>query len=108
MEQKVSVCLVHDWLVKMRGGEKVLEALCELYPDAPIYTLFYDPSQLSPALRSKDIRASFLQTITGIKTFVNGIIPSVLYYSDGTQAVNIDGITLYFLHAFASSFATGS
>ena len=29
-----AVALVHDWLTGMRGGEKVLEALCELYPDA--------------------------------------------------------------------------
>ena len=35
------VALVHDWLTGMRGGEKVLEALCELYPDADIFTLFH-------------------------------------------------------------------
>ena len=33
------VALVHDWLTGMRGGERVLESLCRLFPDAPLYTL---------------------------------------------------------------------
>ncbi|HEX9903164.1 MAG TPA: glycosyltransferase family 4 protein, partial [Acidobacteriota bacterium] len=35
------VALVHDWLTGQRGGEKVLEVLAELFPQAPIYTLFH-------------------------------------------------------------------
>lgn len=34
--------LVHHWLVRRRGGERVLESLCELLPGAPIYTLVAD------------------------------------------------------------------
>lgn len=37
------VALIHDWLTGMRGGERVLEALCDLYPEADIYTLFSLP-----------------------------------------------------------------
>jgi hypothetical protein len=33
------VAIVHYWLVSMRGGEKVVEALCDLYPEADIFTL---------------------------------------------------------------------
>ena len=53
--------IVHYWLLNMRGGEKVVEALCELLPDADIFTLFYDPDRVSPAIRSHRIRTSFLQ-----------------------------------------------
>ena len=35
--------IVHYWLLNMRGGEKVLEALCRLLPEADLFTLFYDP-----------------------------------------------------------------
>jgi len=42
--------------VSYRGGEKVLELLGELYPTAPIYTLFFDPRGLPEALRQRDIR----------------------------------------------------
>ena len=37
----LKVALVHDWLTGQRGGEKVLEALAEIFPEAPIYTLFH-------------------------------------------------------------------
>ena len=41
--------IVHYWLMNMRGGEKVVEALCRLLPDADIFTLFYDPERVSAA-----------------------------------------------------------
>ena len=50
------VAFVHDWLVTYRGGEKVLEALLSLYPDAPVYTLFYDPKAMPPAISQRDVR----------------------------------------------------
>ena len=46
------VALVHDWLTGMRGGEKVLEAICELYPEAPLYTLVHVPGLGLAAHRS--------------------------------------------------------
>lgn len=56
-----SVALVHDFLVQMGGAEKVLEALHELYPQAPIYTSVYDPAVMPAEYRSWDIRTSSLQ-----------------------------------------------
>src|ERR1700680_3575916 len=53
--------IVHYWLLNMRGGEKVVEALCELLPDADIFTLFYDPDRFSPLIRARRVQASFLQ-----------------------------------------------
>jgi glycosyltransferase involved in cell wall biosynthesis len=52
--------IVHYWLLNRRGGEKVLEALGRLLPDADIFTLFLDPSTLSPELRRRNIATSFL------------------------------------------------
>lgn len=51
----MKTALVHDWLVTYRGGEKVLEALAELYPDAPIYTLFYDPKGMPDSINRRQI-----------------------------------------------------
>jgi glycosyltransferase involved in cell wall biosynthesis len=53
--------IVHYWLLNMRGGEKVVEALCRLLPDADIFTLFYDPNRVSETIRSHRVHASFLQ-----------------------------------------------
>jgi len=53
--------IVHYWLLNMRGGEKVVDALCRLLPDADVFTLFYDPERVSPTIRGHRVRASFLQ-----------------------------------------------
>lgn len=55
------VALVHDWLTGMRGGEKVLERLCGLFPGAPIHTLVWNKGSVSRAIESHPIRTSFLQ-----------------------------------------------
>jgi len=49
------VAIVHDWLVSWRGGEKVLEAIATIYPDAEIFTLFCDLSTLPDSLRHRKI-----------------------------------------------------
>ncbi|MBB5223297.1 glycosyltransferase involved in cell wall biosynthesis [Amaricoccus macauensis] len=59
------VALVHYWLVGMRGGEKVLEALCELFPDADIFTLVVDRDAISETISRHRIETSFLQKIGG-------------------------------------------
>lgn len=71
----MKVALVHDWLFHMRGGEKVLEAMAELYPDATIYTLFYDKRKLSPSLQRMKIQASILQYFPGIKIYYRWLLP---------------------------------
>ncbi|MGA3190000.1 MAG: glycosyltransferase [Bryobacteraceae bacterium] len=55
--------IVHYWLLNMRGGEKVLEALCRLLPEADIFTLFYDPERVSPTIRAHRVTSSFLQPL---------------------------------------------
>lgn len=57
------VALIHDWLTGMRGGEKVLEALCERYPDADIFTLFHVKGSVSPAIERHRITTSPLQRL---------------------------------------------
>jgi len=53
--------IVHYWLLSMRGGEKVVESLCRLLPDADIFTLFYDPDRVSDTIRRHRVQTSFLQ-----------------------------------------------
>ncbi|HTH01550.1 MAG TPA: glycosyltransferase [Vicinamibacterales bacterium] len=55
------IALVHDWLTGMRGGEKVLEAICDLYPDADIYTLVHVKGSVSGRIESHRIRCSAVQ-----------------------------------------------
>jgi glycosyltransferase involved in cell wall biosynthesis len=55
------VAIVHDWLTGMRGGEKVLEAICELYPDATLYSLVRIHGAVSPRIERHQIRTSAVQ-----------------------------------------------
>jgi glycosyltransferase involved in cell wall biosynthesis len=59
------VALVHDWLTGMRGGEQVLEAIGEMYPDAPVYTLVHARGRVSPAIERHPIHASLVQRMPG-------------------------------------------
>ena len=55
------VAIVHDWLTGMRGGEKVLEAICELYPDATLFTLVHVRKSVSPRIERHRIKCSPVQ-----------------------------------------------
>jgi glycosyltransferase involved in cell wall biosynthesis len=55
------VALVHDWLTGMRGGEKVLEAIAELFPEATIHTLLHNRGSVSAPLENHPERRSFVQ-----------------------------------------------
>lgn len=60
------IALVHDYIKEYGGAERVLEALHEIYPQAPVFTLVYCPQFLGPHRKrfaSWDIRPSFLQII---------------------------------------------
>lgn len=59
----MKVALVHDYLNQMGGAEKVVMALHELFPDAPIYTSIFDPARVDPAFSQMDIRTSFMQKL---------------------------------------------
>jgi glycosyltransferase involved in cell wall biosynthesis len=59
------VALVHDWLTGMRGGERVLEVMCDIFPQADLYTLVAVPERLSPTLRRMRIIPSLLQNLPG-------------------------------------------
>jgi glycosyltransferase involved in cell wall biosynthesis len=57
----VRVALVHDWLTGLRGGERVLEQLCQLYPGADVFTLVHVPGSCGPIIERHHITTSFLQ-----------------------------------------------
>ena len=59
----MKVALVHDYLTQYGGAERVLAALCELFPRAPIYTLVYNEKLTGGAFKDRIIRPSFIQNI---------------------------------------------
>jgi len=58
------VAFVHDWLTAYAGAEKVLEAAIELYPNAPIYTLVYEPINFKNSpIAEHPIYTSFIERL---------------------------------------------
>jgi glycosyltransferase involved in cell wall biosynthesis len=69
------VAIIHDWLITTRGGEKCLEAFCELFPSADVYTLIYAPDRVSSLVKSMNIRASRLNVIPRIERVYRYCLP---------------------------------
>jgi glycosyltransferase involved in cell wall biosynthesis len=59
----MKVAIIHYWLVGMRGGEKVIEALCEMYPQADIFTHVYVPEMVSDRIRQHRIIPTFINAL---------------------------------------------
>ncbi len=69
------VVLVHDWLTGMRGGEKCLEALCQRWPDASLYSLLHRSGSVSPAIERLNPRTSFLQYLPEVHRYYRYLLP---------------------------------
>jgi glycosyltransferase involved in cell wall biosynthesis len=52
--------LVHDYLNQYGGAERLLEAMAELAPQAPVYTSIYDPAAMPQAYRAWDVRTTWI------------------------------------------------
>jgi len=71
----MKIAIIHDWLTGMRGGEKVLESLFELYPDADLYTLFHIKGSVSPIIENRNVFTSFLQRAPAIDSKYRYLLP---------------------------------
>ncbi len=84
------VALVHDWLTGRRGGEKVLEVLAEIFPDAPIYTLFHFPGSQIPDIEKRTIRTSFLQGMPFLRKHYRHYLPLFPLAAESFDLQNFD------------------
>jgi len=85
------VALAHDWLTGMRGGEKVLEALCDIYPEADIFTLLHVRGSVAPAIERHRIRTSFVQRLPAAPTKYRWYLP---LFPAAVEQFDLDGYDL--------------
>jgi glycosyltransferase involved in cell wall biosynthesis len=71
----MKTAIIHYWLVAMRGGERVLERLCMLYPDADIFTHVYRPEAVSDLIRARKVTTSFIQKLPGATKRYQSYLP---------------------------------
>ena len=96
------VALVHDWLTGMRGGEKVLEVLCGLFPQAPIFTLLHNRGSVSPIIESHTISTGPLQHMPLAARHYRHYLPAFPAFAEMTKAGNCD-LVISTSHAVAKS-----
>ncbi len=93
----MKVAIVHDDLVQWGGAERVLLAMSETFPDAPIYTSVFDRSNplLNNAFGNKKVVTSFIQKIPGWKSFYKAFLP---LYPIAFEQFNFDQFDLVISH----------
>ncbi len=84
----VRLAIVHDWLTGMRGGEKVLEAVCEVFPRADIFTLLHVRRSVSPAIERHRIRTSLVQHLPGARALYRQYLP---LFPTAVELLDLDG-----------------
>lgn len=89
--QGLKVALVHDWLVTLRGGERVLDVFCELFPDAVLHTLVRVAGCATPRIEAMTHRSSFCDTIPGARTRHRWLLP---LYPTAIESLDLHGFDL--------------
>jgi glycosyltransferase involved in cell wall biosynthesis len=69
------VAIVHYWFVGNGGGERVVEALAGMFPQADLFCLFAEPATMTPRLRSHRLTTSFLQRMPGSRRWYKQLLP---------------------------------
>ena len=103
----MKVAIAHDWLNGMRGGEKVLEALLEIWPDATIYTLFHEQGKVSLAIENRPIVVSWLDRVPGIYRYYRNLLPLFPAAVDSLDVGDAD-LVISSSHAVAKGIRSGN
>jgi glycosyltransferase involved in cell wall biosynthesis len=96
------IALVHDWLTGMRGGEKVLEQICKLYPEAPLWTLIHIPGKVSDTITARSIHTSLLQRMPLAATKYRNYLPLFPFFAEMHKVGDAD-LVISTSHAVAKS-----
>lgn len=93
LPKNLKVALIHDWLTGMRGGEKCLEVMAEMFPSADIFTLLHIPGRVSPVLENHKISTSFVQKLPGAEKIYRWALP---FFPQAIEAFDLSDYDLVF------------
>jgi len=97
------VALIHDYLNQYGGAERVLEALHELFPDAPVFTSIYDARAMPSRYQAWDIRTSWMQRLPGWRRWFRSYF---LLYPSAFEAFDLGAYDLVL--SSSSAYAKGA
>ena len=85
------VALVHDFLLDLRGAERVFLAMCDLWPDADVYTAVYDEHGTEGRFAERRPRTSFLQRLKPSSRTFRALLP---LYPAAIESLDLSGYDL--------------
>jgi glycosyltransferase involved in cell wall biosynthesis len=94
----MKVVLLHDWLTGFRGGERVLEVFCEMFPDAPLYTLIHKEGCVPSSIENRKIETSFLNSIPGVHSQYRKFLPMFPKAADSLKIIEEADVVLSSSH----------
>ena len=97
----MKIALIHDYLSQNGGAERVLKAMHEIWPDAPIFVLFYDQNKVK-GFEKSDVKETFLKNLPGVKNYYEWYLP---FMPGATERHNLGGIEVAI--SSTSGFAKG-
>ncbi len=97
----MKIALVHDYLSQDGGAERVLKAMHEIWPEAPVFVLFHDPDKIN-YIKKENIRQSFLARLPLIRSHFQWYLP---FMPLATEKYNLQDFDMVI--SSTSSFAKG-
>lgn len=85
------VAVIHDWLTGMRGGEVVLEAILDIFPEADLFTLLYNEGTVSKKISDRKITVSFINSLPFKKNKYRHYLP---LFPTAIERLNLQGYDL--------------
>src|ERR671921_537516 len=82
------VALVHDFLLDLRGAERVFAAICDAWPEADVYTAVYDARGTEGRFAARHPRTSFLQRVRPTSRTFRGLLP---LYPHAIESLDLGG-----------------
>ncbi|MEI7889422.1 MAG: glycosyltransferase [Actinomycetes bacterium] len=85
------VALVHDFLLSLRGGERVFLALCDLFPDATIVSPVYNPAGTEGRFSERGVKTSYLQKLRPTSSNFRSLLP---FYPRAVESLDMSEFDL--------------
>src|SRR5262245_11074488 len=82
------VALVHDFLLDLRGAERVFAAICDAWPEADVFTAVYDPRGTEGRFAARSPQASFLQRLHPTSRTFRPLLP---FYPHAIESLDLRG-----------------
>jgi glycosyltransferase involved in cell wall biosynthesis len=90
-ERRRRVALVHDFLLDLRGAERVFLAMCEIWPDADLYTAVYDAKGTEGRFAHRNVQTTFLQRLRPTSGTFRPLLP---FYPAAIESLDLSGYDL--------------